>query len=283
MTKENATKQNTLSKTLRATPFWLRTVLTGMFSFLFLFSIRFANPESGAFLYVLGMLLMLLTIGGIVWSVFGAFRKQSPTFKAPKPAPRPLRIVLVFTLIPLLWIFAGGTGTSVAVGILPYSDQELAKQAERAAQAQADAKKKAIEDAAKAEAEAQKQKEDEQKRAEADAAKAEADKIKALEELQKSDPLKYTAEICRAGEDNSYLEVDLKDRSFFINSGSSSDTKGEVMLACVMTAMDFSSPLISSIGSTNALAGTKTWSEKGFNYQWSYHPDSGVSLSGQAK
>ena len=283
MSEEKSNKQNIVSKTLRSTPFWLRSVLTGVFSFLFLFSIRFANPEGGAFLYLAGIFLFLLTMGGMVWSVFGAFRKQSPTFKAAKPAPRALRIVLVFTLIPLLWIFAGGIGTSVAVGILPYSSEELAKRAERAAQAQADAKKKAIEDAAKAEAEAQKQKEDEQKRATADAAKAEADRIQALEELQKSDPLKYTAEVCRAGEDNPYLEVDLKDRSLFINSGSSSDTKGEVMLACVMTAMDFSSPFISSIGSTNALAGTKTWSEKGFDYQWSYHPDSGVSLSGQSQ
>lgn len=283
MNSKEPTKQNLVAKTLRGTPFWLRAVLTGVFSFLFLFSIRFANSEGGAFLSLLGILFMLMTISGMVWSVFGAFRKQSPTFKSAKPTTRALRITLVFTLIPLLWMIAAGSGTVVAVGILPYSSEELAKRAESAAKEEAAAKKKAIEDAAKAEAEAQKQKEDEQKRAEADAAKAEADRIKALEELQKSDPLKYTAEVCLAGEENPYLQVDLKDRSFFINSGSSSDTKGEVMLACVMTAMDFSSPFISSIGATNALAGTKTWSEKGFDYQWSYHPDSGVSLSGQAK
>lgn len=282
MSSEN-TKQKLITKVWKLTPFWLRALLTGVSSFLFLFAIRFALAEHGGVINTLAFLFMFLAIGGAVWTIFGAFIKQSPTFKASKSSPRVLRIILVFTLFPILWGIAGGIGTSLAVGILPYSSQELAEQAEREARNQAEAKKKAAEDAVKAEAEAQKQKEDEAKRAEADAAKAEADRIKELEELQKSDPLKYTAEICRAGEGNPYLQVDLNDRSFFINSGSAGDTKGEVTLVCVMNAMNFSSPFISSISSTNSLAGTKTWSEKGFNYQWSYHPDSGVSLSGQAE
>jgi hypothetical protein len=274
---------NLFTRAFKSVPFWLRSVITAAACFVALLSIRFDAPP-------LSLLFVIFVFLGMAWTAVAAFRKQPPTFRARKPFPRFARIILLLTVIPILWVAAAGAGTVMAEAVAPLSQQELAERAEQAA-----LDKAAADERARAEAEQavlDKAAADERARAEADqratqeaaeAAEAAARERADLEALRTTDPLEYMTVACEGDRTSRYLEVDLEGKAFFVSSGSSTDPDGRAMVVCIESAMDFSSPLRASIAATNALAGTKTWSENGFDYQWTYHPDAGLNLSGQAQ
>ena len=58
---------------------------------------------------------------------------------------------------------------------------------------------------------------------------------------------------------------------------------GADMFRVFEVMMGFSEPLKQAIASTNAMQGTRTWSERGMNFSWAYHPDNGLNLSIQVQ
>ncbi len=166
-------------------------------------------------------------------------------------------------------------------------DAEKAEAARVAEQKQKDAQNATNNAKAKREAEAAKVAEQKLKdrQASIDNAKAkkEAEK-KRLRELKSSKPLVFAVESCGAAvfggtgiED--YAQASQEGSTMFLTTGSGDDFIGLMVLNCVADALSFSAPLRASINRTNALMGTKTWTENKREYEWSFHPAVGLNMS----
>ncbi len=148
-------------------------------------------------------------------------------------------------------------------------EAEAAQKAKEKAAAEAEAKKKAEERAAQEKAEAEER-----------AAQEEAEaQVEYLESLRKK-PLRYAQHVCSEAypATSRYFRIS-RDDSAFLSTGNSEDEDGLKVLGCVNFALGWSSALQGSVSSTSALAGTRTWSENGLDYQWTYHPDHGLNMS----
>lgn len=175
-------------------------------------------------------------------------------------------------------------------------DQAKRKAAEKAAaeeQAKREAEKKAADEKAKAEQKAADEK-----------AKAESEKKETTEatdnqdsgqdstvdwarinKLKDSAPLLYATEFC--GQTLLLLGVSIYDfvspsdegTALFISTKSGYNVDGNMVYSCISDQLRFSQALRANVGTTTALAGTKTWSENRMDFQWTYHPKNGINMS----
>ena len=107
---------------------------------------------------------------------------------------------------------------------------------------------------------------------------------KRLNDLKNSKPLVYAVEYCEATvlsgyPIDEYAQASEEGSTMFLTTNSDEDIFGMMVLNCVADALDFSTPLRNSINRTNALMGTKTWTENKREYEWSYHPQVGLNMS----
>lgn len=151
----------------------------------------------------------------------------------------------------------------VGEAIKPLSAQELADRDRRASE-------RAAQEAREVEAQAEQEA----------VAPAEADASRLLDQRE-SKPLIYVQEVCKSLDAplTPFYQVDPAGESAFLTTLSSSDEGGISALACVHFTLEWSQLFLSTVSSTSALAGTRTWSEKGLSYQWTYHPDSELNMS----
>lgn len=272
------------------TPFWARLVALLGTAFIFMFSIRF--KEAGGW----PLLLVMLFLVEVVWLIIAAFKKVAPGANGRKGSRRVTRILVLLLVVPIVLITVMGFGTVTATAIAPYSAEEIAAQQARKAEEErrtqarkaAEEAKKASEAATEAQAKATADANAisaQQAAAEKAAAEQDAAEQKRLADLKSSKPILYAAEYCqlmasRIGMSSSpYLTVDKTGSTLFLTTKSSSDNRGAFMFACVSKALSLSAPLLSSISSTNALAGTKSWTENNMDFEWSFHPNSGLNMS----
>ena len=78
-----------------------------------------------------------------------------------------------------------------------------------------------------------------------------------------------------------YLFVDADGGSLFLTTGKSGDASGTACQRIVEEALQFSEPLKMTIAHTTSVAGTKHFTEKGFDYSWHFHPDIGLNITAQ--
>jgi|GEM_PF-1416447 len=277
---------------LKARPLWQRIVILAALLFVAGVMVRLAEP--------LGWLLLLLGLFAVGWVIAGGFKRRETAEGSKNSIVRGLLMIPV-GLLAVAVVFPTGGITGEA--IKPLSDQELAERdrlaSERAAQeareaeaqAEAQAEEEAVAQAeAKLQAEAQAEEEavaqaEAKLQAEAQAeeeavAQAEADSSRLLD-LRENKPLIYVQEVCKNLDAplTPYYQVDPAGESAFLTTLSASDEGGISALTCVQFTLEWSQPFLSTVSSTSALAGTRTWSEKGLSYQWTYHPDSGLNMS----
>ena len=151
--------------------FWPRVGISAFLFFLFMFIARWPD------VIFLSLLILLAALSSVVWVFISAFSKTQPSTL--KDATRDKKrfswgkIVLAILVAPMIWITAIVIGNSTALAISPYSQEEIAEQENRAAEAELalqqqveeEAKKKAEEEAKKkAEEEAEKKAEEEAKK-----------------------------------------------------------------------------------------------------------------------
>jgi len=151
--------------------FWPRVGISAFLFFLFMFIARWPD------VIFLSLLILLAALSSVVWVFISAFSKTQPSTL--KDATRDKKrfswgkIVLAILVAPMIWITAIVIGNSTALAISPYSQEEIAEQENRAAEAELalqqqveeEAKKKAEEEAEKkAEEEAKKKAEEEAKK-----------------------------------------------------------------------------------------------------------------------
>jgi len=259
---------------LKARPLWQRIVILAALLFVAGVMVRLAEP--------LGWLLLLLGLFAVGWVIAGGFKRRETAEGSKNSIVRGLLMIPV-GLLAVAVVFPTGGITGEA--IKPLSDQELAERdrlaSERAAQeareAEAQAEAQAEEEAvAQAEAKLQAEAQAEEEAV----AQAEADSSRLLD-LRENKPLIYVQEVCKNLDAplTPYYQVDPAGESAFLTTLSASDEGGISALTCVQFTLEWSQPFLSTVSSTSALAGTRTWSEKGLSYQWTYHPDSGLNMS----
>lgn len=118
----------------------------------------------------------------------------------------------------------------------------------------------------------------------AKAEKQEAE-LKRINDLKGPTPLLYAAESCALElqslkiDSYKYVSTSEDGTSLFLSTTDAYDISGLLVFNCVKEKLEFSRALVSSIESTNALAGTKTWDENRMQLQWSYHPRTGLNLA----
>jgi hypothetical protein len=181
---------------------------------------------------------------------------------------------------------------------------DAARKAAAEEQAKREAAKKAAADAAKKAAAGEQAKREAEKKAAAEKAKEESEKTEEPEpadnqvtdqeptvdwdrinKLQRSAPLLYATEFC--GETLKLLDVGIynfvsasKDgTAIFISTKSGYSVEGNMVYECISDKLNFSNALQANVNTTNALAGTKTWSENRMDFQWTYHPNNGINMS----
>lgn len=281
---------------LKAVSFRYRLLAFIALSFAFSVSMR-------AFVGV-SVLLFLLAIAAGIWLIFGAF-KSVKAYEAlgTKASSRGKRIVAWLLLTPVLFFGAATTGQGIGLALNPYTQQELAEaKAKELAQQAQDLKREAEQRLAedKAAEEARQKAEQEARDKAASAAKVEAEaaakaqseleqaqideinaKAQELEKLKASSPLAYAYDSCVLDGYiyEGYVTIADDGSSLFITTLSGEDVYGIVSFTCIAEKLAMSAPLLSSIESTNSLAGTKTWNENGLDYQWSYHPSTGLNVA----
>ena len=168
--------------------------------------------------------------------------------------------------------------------------RDAARKAAAEEQAKRDAEKKAAAEAAK-KAAAEKAKEESEKTEEPEPADNQVsdqgptvdwDRINKFKD---SAPLLYATEFC--GETLKLLDVGIynfvstsKDgTAIFISTKSGYSVEGNMVYECISDKLNFSNALQANVNTTNALAGTKTWSENRMDFQWTYHPNNGINMS----
>jgi hypothetical protein len=169
-------------------------------------------------------------------------------------------------------------------------ERERREAAEKAAAEEAQKaqrEQEAREAAAEKEARDQQEKLDAEEGAASEAEKRQAEQYERLRKLKDSDPLLHAREYCDTTlrlirsdfRVHQYISTSNDGSSFFLTTRSAQDPNGALAYACVRQTLGFSDVLISSIGTTTALSGTRTWSENGMDLQWTYHPTNGLNLS----
>ena len=241
---------------LKARPLWQRIVILAALLFVAGVMVRLAEP--------LGWLLLLLGLFAVGWVIAGGFKRRETAEGSKNSIVRGLLMIPV-GLLAVAVVFPTGGITGEA--IKPLSDQELAERDRLASE-------RAAQEAREAEAQAEAQAEEEA------VAQAEADSSRLLD-LRENKPLIYVQEVCKNLDAplTPYYQVDPAGESAFLTTLSASDEGGISALTCVQFTLEWSQPFLSTVSSTSALAGTRTWSEKGLSYQWTYHPDSGLNMS----
>ena len=241
---------------LKARPLWQRIVILAALLFVAGVMFRLAEP--------LGWLLLLLGLFAVGWVIAGGFKRRETAEGSKNSIVRGLLMIPV-GLLAVAVVFPTGGITGEA--IKPLSDQELAERDRLASE-------RAAQEAREAEAQAEAQAEEEA------VAQAEADSSRLLD-LRENKPLIYVQEVCKNLDAplTPYYQVDPAGESAFLTTLSASDEGGISALTCVQFTLEWSQPFLSTVSSTSALAGTRTWSEKGLSYQWTYHPDSGLNMS----
>jgi hypothetical protein len=281
---------------LKAVSFSRRLLALGVFTFVFSLAMR-PFPE-------FALLFFMLAAAASVWLLLGAFQSvNSYEALGTKASSRGKRIVAWVLLTPLVFLAAAATGQGIGLSLKPYSQQELAEQKVEELEQQAQALKLEAEQrlAADKATEELRQKEEQEARDKAAAeakAKSEAaaeakseleqaqvDELNArafeLEKIKVSSPLTFAYETCVLGGFiyEGYVTIADDGSSLFVTTLSGDDVYGIVSFTCLAENLEMSAPLLSSIESTNSLAGTKTWNENGLDYQWSYHPSTGLNVS----
>lgn len=94
--------------------------------------------DVSSFAGLLYPLVLVAFAGALVWSVFGMFRKVSVAPEGKKPTPRALRVLAGFTTVIIALPATIVIGQSTGLGVAPYSAEELADAAARAAEREAE-------------------------------------------------------------------------------------------------------------------------------------------------
>lgn len=76
-----------------------------------------------------------------------------------------------------------------------------------------------------------------------------------------------------------YIAVDQEAGTLFLSTKKQGDFKGGAVLRIVEQKLNFSEPLRRAMNHTTAVAGTKTWRERGMSMSWHFHPEIGLNLS----
>jgi hypothetical protein len=172
-----------------------------------------------------------------------------------------------------------------AAGKAAAEEQAKREAAEKAAaeeQAKREAEKKAADERAKAESE---KKETTEATDNQDTAQDSTVDWARINKLKDSAPLLYATEFC--GQTLLLLGVSIYDfvspsdegTALFISTKSGYNVDGNMVYSCISDQLNFSQALRANVGTTTALAGTKTWSENRMDFQWTYHPNNGINMS----
>jgi hypothetical protein len=255
----------------------------------------------------LSLLFFLATILSALWLVAELFRKKNSPVLGKKPVKTLwVRLIAIATIAPLFGVIGLALGVTSGLAINPFSAEEItANEAREEAEVKREEERKVAEKAQKEE------------QAKIDADKAAADKAAAedqakrdaaqkaaneatqgqdvqqptgvdwdsINKLKDSAPLLYATEFC--GQTLLLLDVSIYDfvstsddgTALFLSTKSGYSVDGNMAYSCISDQLKFSQALRANVGTTTALAGTKTWSENRMDFQWTYHPNNGINMS----
>jgi hypothetical protein len=106
---------------LKAAYFWQRLLVLMLATFFFSMAIRL-EPSVTAIVFFLATLLSAL------WLVLSLFKRRVSPMLGTKPMkPWWVRVIAMVTIVPILLVASGATGTSLALSIKPYTAEEIAE------------------------------------------------------------------------------------------------------------------------------------------------------------
>lgn len=89
-------------------------------------------------------------------------------------------------------------------------------------------------------------------------------------------PLRPAWLACRDFDEDGTVELTDEDQSIVIDTGQ----YGSVVAAdCILDNLEVSEAIRSQMDHTTAMMGVQTADQDGLAYQWSYHPDNGLSMT----
>lgn len=110
-----------IKSSLKAAYFWQRLLVLMVATFFFSMAIRL-EPSVTAIVFFLATLLSAL------WLVLSLFKRRvSPVLGTKPMKPWWVRLIAMVTIVPILLVASGATGSSLALSIKPYSAAEIAE------------------------------------------------------------------------------------------------------------------------------------------------------------
>ena len=115
----NASSQ--IKSSLKAAYFWQRLLVLMVATFFFSMAMRL-EPS------VTAIVFFLFTLLSALWLVLSLFKRRVSPVHGTKPMkPWWVRLIAMVTIVPILLVASGATGTSLALSIKPYSAAEIAE------------------------------------------------------------------------------------------------------------------------------------------------------------